>query len=471
MAFPHLVVSATVLVLGLAALVVLVLALIQRPQRGLLLLAALLPFDGLLLIVPGGEAAGPWKEAVLMLTLLAVVVSPRAAHAAGPIAMPPWVPPAVAMISLGVISAVITGGTIGFWGFKISFLYAVVPVILWACPFTASDRDRLVSILMVTGTVTALVGLAQQVAGPTRLNDIGYEYNSAIRFSGGLLRSFSTFTQPFSFGLFVSLTLLICLPIAMADVKRTRNLLFLVVSPLLVVGMSTSVVRGATLALVVGLLVLALWRFRGLFHAAVPAFIAVLFVPVSVLTSYVSSSSLGQRTTGWQTIFDSLLTAPLGNGIGTTGAAAEKAEELGANIDDLVTYGSGADLYLPDSQYVKTIIELGPLGLWLLLLWGAAGVATAVAVARRTTGNDRALAQGIAASIIGAAASSLVANYLEIFPLDFYFWLLLGVLLTVGSPAATHAEAEAAAAQTNDGLAEQDDGARLTGARLTGAPC
>lgn len=440
---PHVVVSVAVLLLGAVALGHLVLALVRRPQRGLLLLAALLPFDGLLLIVPGGEAFGPWKEAVLVLTLLAVVVSPREARAVGPVAMPQWVPAALAMVALGVSSAIVTGGIIGFWGFKISFLYAVVPVILWRCPFTASDRDRLVSILMAVGALTALVGLAQQVAGPTRLNDLGYEYNTAIRFSGGLLRSFSTFTQPFSFGLFVALVLLVCLPIAMADARRPRNLLFLLASPVLVVGMSTSVVRGATLALVVGLFVLAVWRFRGLFHAAVPAVVAVLFVPVGVLTSYASSSSLDQRATGWQTIFDSLLTAPLGNGIGTTGSAAEKSEELGADVAELVTYGSGSDLYLPDSQYVKTIIELGPIGLWLLLLLGAAAISTALVVARRSSGDDRALAQGIAASVIGAAAASLVANYLEIFPLDFYFWLLLGVLLSVGTSAATHGEADA----------------------------
>ena len=444
MASPHLLVSATGLILGALALLHLAGALICRPQRGLLLLAALLPFDGLLLIIPGGETFGPWKEALLVVTLLSVVVSSHSARASGPIDMPRWVPALIALVTLGLVSAVSTGGTIGLWGFKISFLYAVVPLILWRCPFTARDRDRLVSILMATGVLTALVGLGQQLAGPARLNDVGYEYNSAIRFSGGLLRSFSTFTQPFSFGLFVSLVLLVCLPVAMADARRTRNLLFLLASPVMVVGMASSVVRGATLALLVGLVVLFAWRFRSIFHAMVPAAVAVLFVPVGVLTDYFSSSSLDQRTTGWQTIFDSLLTAPLGNGIGTTGSAAEKSLELGADISDLVTDG-GSNLYLPDSQYVKTIIELGPIGLWLLLLLGAAVIATAIAAARRTSGNDQALAQGIAASVVGAAAASLVANYLEIFPLDFYFWLLIGVLLSIGNPAATNAEANAAA--------------------------
>ena len=425
--------TAVLLVLGGLLLLHGSVSLVQRPQRGLLLLAALLPFDGLLLVVPGGEAYGAWKEALLAVTFLAVFVSPRSAHASGPMERPSWVPAALALVGLGAASAVSTGGIIGLWGFKISFLYMLVPLIMWLCPFTARDRDRLVSILMITGVLTALIGLAQQVIGDTRLHDLGYEYNSTIRFSGGLLRSFSTFTQPFSFGLFVSLVLLVCLPVAMAEAKRTRNLLFLLATPLLVLGMATSVVRGATLALFVGLMMLMAWRFRGLFHAMVPAALAVLFVPVSVLSDYLSSSSLDARTSGWQTIFDSLLTAPLGNGVGTTGAAAEKSYELGADISDLVTSGGGDTLYLPDSQYVKTMIELGPIGLWLLLMLGAAVIVTALGAARRSTGRDRALAQGIAASVVGAAAASLVSNYLEIFPLDFYFWILVGALLTVGT--------------------------------------
>ncbi len=420
-------------VLGALVLRHLAAALLRRPQLGLLLLAALLPFDGLLLVVPGADSFGPWKEALLLVTFLAALVAPASARATGPVELPVWVPAAIAFVALGLVSALTTGGVIALWGLKVTYFYAVVPFIMWRCPFTFRDRDRLVSILMVTGALTAAVGLAQQVVGPVRLNELGYEYNTAIRFSGGLLRSFSTFTQPFSFGLFVSMVLLVCLPVALADPRRVRNAVFLAASPLMVVGMAASVVRGATLALLVGLLVLMVWRFRVLFHVMIPAALAVLFVPGEVLKDYFSSSSLDQRASAWQRIFDSLLTAPLGNGIGTTGSAAEKAFELGADPTDLVTDNGGAALFLPDNQYVKTVIELGPIGLWLFLLLGAAVIAAAITAARRTTGNDQALAQGIAASIIGAAAASLVSTYLEIFPLDFYFWLLVGVLLSLGT--------------------------------------
>jgi hypothetical protein len=422
-----------VLLVGLPALAYAAVAVVQRPQRGLLLVAVLIPFDGLLQIVPGGETFGPWKEALILLTLAAAVVSPRARHADGPAQLPPWVPALTAFVALGLVSAAFTGGSVALWGLKVSYFYAVVPFILMRCPFTLRDRDRLVSILMATGAATAVIGVAQQVAGHARLNELGWEYDTAIRFSGSLLRSFSTFTQPFSFGFFMSLVLLVCLPVALSDLRRTRNRLFLLATPLLVVGMATSVVRGAILALVVGLVVLMVWRFRGLFHAAVVSAIVLLLVPAAVMSDFLSSSSLDARTTGWQLIFDELLAAPLGSGIGTTGAAAEKSYLGGTALDELVVDPASSQLYLPDNQFVKVVIELGPLGLWLLLLLGAAVVAAAVRAARRTTGDDQALAQGIAASVIGAAFASLVSTYLEIFPLDFYFWLLVGVLVSVGS--------------------------------------
>ncbi len=90
-------------------------------------------------------------------------------------------------------------------------------------------------------------------------------------------------------------------------------------------------------------------------------------------------------------------------------------------------------VYLPDNLYVKTAIELGVIGVWLLLLLGVVVVVVAVRAARaaadRGHRSDRGLAEGIAVSVVGAAAASLVSTYLEIFPLDLYFWLLLGVLL------------------------------------------
>jgi hypothetical protein len=58
-------------------------ALTRRPQRGLLVLAALVPFDGLLLLVPDLPAlAAGWKEALVLSTLAATFVAPASVRAA-----------------------------------------------------------------------------------------------------------------------------------------------------------------------------------------------------------------------------------------------------------------------------------------------------------------------------------------------------------------------------------------------------
>ncbi len=134
-----------------------------------------------------------------------------------------------------------------------------------------------------------------------------------------------------------------------------------------------------------------------------------LALPAAVLGPLASGTSLGQRTTGWSQIGGLVVDSPLGHGAGATGAAAAKAVELGA-APHQVLVSNGAP-YQPDSYYVKTLLELGPLGLWLLLLVGAAALAVSVGAAR------------------SGPVPDLVSTYLEIFPLDFYFWLLLGVLL------------------------------------------
>jgi hypothetical protein len=81
-------------------------------------------------------------------------------------------------------------------------------------------------------------------------------------------------------------------------------------------------------------------------------------------------------------------------------------------------------------------LELGPIGLWLftmILVGAAATTLWASRVLARTA--DAALALGVSASVIAMAVASTVATYLEIFPLDVYFWLLLGV---VGCAVAEH---------------------------------
>jgi len=423
------------LALGAAAALVvgcgLVYLLVARPQRGLLLLAALSPLNGVLILVPK-LPLGYWKEGVLGLTLLAAVLTVRRRVRTNPPMSVPWWPAAGALAVLGSASALVTAGVVGLIAIKITFFYLVIGVILWLAPFDARDRDQLVTVVMVMGPLTALVGLWQQVVGAQYLVGLGYRYNDEVRTAGGLLRSFSTFNQPFPFGLYVMTALLLGGAVALAEPRRRRNTVFLCLTPIMVAGMGVSIVRASYLGLILGVVWLGIHRYPRILVATAAAGAAavpvVLALPSTVLAPLLSASSLGQRSDGWTGIVKDVLAHPLGQGLGTSGSAADRiAKSTGA---------AAVAVYQPDNYYVKMALELGPLGLWLFVLLLLSGLVSTLRAARLLTGRDSALALGVSACMVAVAAASTVATYLEIFPLDVYFWLLLGV---VGCAVAQHA--------------------------------
>src|SRR5258706_8063415 len=198
------------------------LAVARRPQVAILGLVALIPFDGLLAVIPHPEIVQAWKEALTVGAFAATFLAPQA-RATVARRLPDWVIALGGLLIVGVLSAAYVGGIAGLYGFKVYFFFALVIAVLWRCPFNERERDLLITILMVDGAITAAIGIAQQFIGPERLHDFGYEYNTVVRTSGSFLRSFSTFDQPFGFGYFMMIVILLCLPAALADTTRYRN--------------------------------------------------------------------------------------------------------------------------------------------------------------------------------------------------------------------------------------------------------
>lgn len=407
----------TLVLVAVAVGVPLAVALFYRPQRGVLLVAALAPFNGLLLIVSVPGFASGWKEALVGASLAATFICPPEARGPRGRPLPRWLPALMGLLILGLLSAVAIGGQQAIEGIKINFYYLLLALAVWRAPLNRRERDRLVSILMGVGFICALVGLAQQVIGHAALNQLGYEYNTAIRFAGNFLRSFSTFNQPFPFALFEMTVLLIGIPVALDDPARWRNRLFLLATPIYVLGMLSAFVRSAWLGLAVGLLYLAFRRYRVLLAFIPLALVAFLLIGGPISGTLLSSNSLQARSNGWQASFQQVEKHPLGVGIGSAGAAEERIK-------------SGAT-YQPDNYYYKTLYELGVLGLWMLVLL-LIGIFRFVHVgAARARAPDQALLDGIAAFVLASIVCSTVASYFEIFPIDLIFWLLTGVAATL----------------------------------------
>lgn len=412
-------------------------AVYRRPQRGLMLLAAFVPLNGLLFLLPLPGVVSGWKEGLVLYTLGCAWIR-RTRHRApsSPPVLMPWWPAAALFAIFGIVSALATFGVVGIFAIKVTFFYILLVVILWLAPFDAKDRDHLVSILMGMGVFTSVVGIVQLVAGPAALVSLGYEYGTQVRTSGGLLRTFSTFNLPFPFGLYVMLSLLVGGAVALANPQRRRNMLFLVASPMMTVAMASSIVRGAILGLVVGVIYLIAIRFRFLAAplavAAAAVAVIVPFVP-KISAVFFSSSSLGQRGDGWTNIINSILVHPIGTGLGSSGSAADRIST--ASGAAFTTQDGLSTNYQPDNYYVKAALELGPIGLWAVVALLVTALLWCTRLSRSMPGDDGALALGVGASIVAAMFASLVSTYFEIFPIDVYFWLLLGV---VGCAAAQH---------------------------------
>jgi hypothetical protein len=428
----------TVLILGTVALAVAI-WIALRPQRGLLLLAALVPFDGVRLPLGIGGSLASWKEALALFTAGVAFLSSQHVRRR---AKPDWLWWLAGLVLLAVVWAGIHQSKAAIWGLKLDFVYLTLAYAAWRCPLDRRDRDRFISILMGVGVLTALYGVAQEVIGHQRLNELGYEYNSVLRFNGGYLRAISTFALPFSFGFFLMMVIVVCLPVALADLSRRRNVWFVIACPLLAVGLVTSIVRAAMLGLLVGLLYIGIRRFRSVLAVLLPLGLVVLFfLPGSSATSALSSDSTKARSTNWTENLDAILAKPLGIGVGETGAAKARSygqtiEDQAAALDvdltqpdtDVYTDSlTGPGVYQPDNYYIKTLVELGVIGLWLLLRVLFGGLREARRLERVPDPRDRALGIGMTAFLAAAMFSMLFSTYLELFPMDAYFWLLLGI--------------------------------------------
>jgi hypothetical protein len=412
-------------VLALAIFVPTAIAVVRRPQRGIVIFALLLPLDGVIKVF-GPSWADAWKQAfVLGLLVLTFTCPPEARGPAGR-KVPGWVPGILGLFALGLISAAFVDRTTAITGLRISYFSVLIAVVIWRCPLDRRDRDHLISVILGMAIFTSLVGLWQQVVGHAYLHSLGYAYEENIRFTVGLtLRSFSTFNLPFSFGFYLMIAILAVLPMALAEPSRLRSKIFFLSLPLLGLGMLSSFVRGAMLGLAIGLLYLAFHRYKILVYGIPLVLVAALFIPsgATVTGAVFTSSSLGERTTTWQNRFEQILDHPLGAGIGTTGAAADRTAIIKKTNRDLA--------YQPDNSYLKVTFELGVLGLWLLVALLVSMFLSTRATERRCSGIDTDFVAGVSAQWLAIITASLVATYLELVPMDQYFWIMIGIVATM----------------------------------------
>ncbi|GAC1587845.1 MAG: hypothetical protein NVS3B21_03100 [Acidimicrobiales bacterium] len=408
-------------VAAFALLVPFAMVLVRRPQVGILTLIALAPFNGALAIVPHPSAVNAWKELLVLATLGATFICPVEARSQEAQSRPGWVPALALWVVATFAAAGASASLATALGLKVTFFYAFAAWALWRCPLDERERDRVITVLMVTGAIEALFGLVQQAVGPTSLHRLGFPYNSTIRFAGSFFRSFGTFAQPFGLGFYLMAVMLICIPAALSDPGRLRNLLFFAALPMFLAGIAATVVRGAVFGLGVGLAYLGFSRYRILLLAFPLGLIGLVALPPEVSNAALSSTSTGQRATGWRENINVIVSHPLGKGPGTSSAAAEGVAKYRPTESRKTTYQ-------PDNYFYHVAYEAGVIGLWAFLVLLVAAIVTARHRSRAGPAPFAPFAEGTAALLLAGAAASLVASFYEIFPMDALFWVLLAAV-------------------------------------------
>lgn len=412
-------------VLGVAIVVPIAVGILKRPQRGVILFAALLPFDGILRIF-GPLWTNPWKQIVIVGLLVATLVCPPEARAAARRKLPSWTIAFVLLLGLGLLSSISQDRNTALVGLRLSYFSVLITLTIWRCPLNRRERDSIVSVFLLMAIVTSIIGMWQQAVGHQYLHSLGYAYNDSIRFTTGFtLRSFSTFNLPFPFAFYLMLSILIGLPMAIAEPRRLRSKIFFLSLPLVCTAMFFTFVRGAMLGLAVGLLYLAFHRYKLLVYGIPIVLLAALFVPsgATLSTAIFNSHSLQDRTLSWSQRFDRFADHPMGTGIGTTGAAAERAAKLNF-VDPNATY-------VPDNTWLKVLFELGVFGLWFMVMMVVSMFLHTRAVERRCCGIDRDFVNGAAAQLLAIMVAATVATYLELSPMDQLFWMMIGIVATI----------------------------------------
>jgi len=141
------------------------------------------------------------------------------------------------------------------------------------------------------------------------------------------------------------------------------------------------------------------------------------------IVDWVRDETNRDRLAAWSQSFQAWRAAPLwGQGLGTTGVAALRTQPRQA--------------FVTESQALKSLVELGPLGLLALAyLWFQ--IARVGYRAYRQAGDPthHALLLGILTSLLVVFIEGLVYQNLEVKQVNAYFWTIAGVLATLAGQA------------------------------------
>jgi O-antigen ligase len=378
---------------------------------------------------------GPLKDVVTLAALAAAGVTVlQAARGGRRIPGDVWIVALCAFL-LGLYALNVGGGLERTWGWAHGVRLFALPLSLLLVGMTLKHPRRTLrwamTSVVATAVVVALVGIAQQLAGPSRLVEMGWLWNVNIRTIGGFLRSFGTLDEPFAYAAVLVFGLVGTLMWA------PRRPLTFAAAGVIVVGLSLSVVRSAGL-IALGLLALLLAR-HGKTVSAVFLLAVVLVASATFILSEDATErrvvqggpalfyTLNGRTTAWKAVFEDAEEIPMGRGVGEVGTAANRASFSVTRTRQEALEGGRA--LVVDSGYFAVVADIGIVGLaGLFILIARLGLLAQQAVKRGRP--EGWVALGLIASLV---LDAVTRESFTAFPTAYLGMLLIGLALAAAN--------------------------------------
>jgi O-antigen ligase len=297
------------------------------------------------------------------------------------------------------------------------------------CFQTESRVKKCIQIIFTTGIIVALIGILQLIT------DLHYNPKIMRLFGVEIHRLSSTIGNPNTLGFFLTMNILIAINYLFGKTKRYRRTFLLFTIVIMSICLFFTYSRMAFIALFVGIIVMAAIRGKTkMLYFSVIAFIpAIIFMPSLVVYRYrgIFYGLDAGRSFMWQAAWDGFLQNPIfGVGYGKIGGVyaigkgTPLAEFMARSIDHMPVV---------DSSYFFILNETGIIGfgLFCLLLififkkgWSLMKELESLYL--------RQLSVCLFSILIALSTAAVTANIFGmVFPMNFYFWFLSGILVNL----------------------------------------
>ena len=318
---------------------------------------------------------------------------------------------------------------LGLYSFKATYVYILLLFAMRAERFDAHYIWSFVHVLLGSVLLLTVHGLYQVfILGQEAAIAFAQQLGFPILYYHGIFKMpYLTGSNNTSAWL-MALAAVLTLALLSKSRSKFKQMVYLMAFVLYSVGLILTMARGGWLAYVAGfafMIAMDRRRYRLAFAIGLLSFTALFVFPdlsKNILT-FTIKPRLDydvDRMNIWRQTISDIAQNPFGTGLGTQGWISFRF----ANI--LGRTGEG------DNWYLKTTAEVGLLAIILIGLSWASFIMNCIQASRRTRNSfEQAILLGVSAAFVGFSLTNLGSNGWDWFPVNAFFWLLMGWAMSI----------------------------------------